>query len=936
MHTVYSEVLIVDAWMDRTTMSYTGRTMRTQIHFSSVIFLATVLVSVDSLAQSNIASTNVARPNRTVYAIAVAPTDHVYIGGNFSEIDGTRFSSVAKLSPEGVLERTWAPGEVDRGLIRALALHGNTLYVGGTFGAIGGQQRSKGAAIDATTGALRPWNPRVDGGNFNGISQIQVSSDGNTVYIGGDFRGVNGQVRESIAAVDATTGALRSWDARIATYAFINDFRLAGETVYINGNFHDVAGQSRPRNAAVSASTGALLPWNTISTISRTLSGATAQSMTYYNNTVYIGGDITILRNPVVDPVPAVLAAFNGSTGARVPLNLSIRAAENSFPWVYCMSIYEGRLYFGGRFATVNNQARSGAAAYDLSSNTLMSWSPRFAAGTSPRVESSAVSRTALYLGGDFEVEGQGSRKLARFPFASTPAPTLSVTPESRSVSATSGSTTFTVGTTGTWTAQSNQSWATVSPTSGNGNGTVTVTYTANGGAASRTANISITAAGATGSPKTVMVVQASAAALTVTPESRSVSATSGSTTFTVGTTGSWTAQSNQSWATVSPTSGNGNGTVTVTYTANGGAASRTANISITAAGATGSPKTVTVVQGSAAALTVEPESRSVSSAAGTTTFSVGVAGSWTAQSNQSWATVSPTSGNGNGTVTVTYTANGGAASRTANISITAAGATGSPKTVTVVQASTSTSQPPSPPLVLNPVGGEQVNGTNILFTWVSIGATRFQVEVHPFYDFANPIFTSPEIAGTSFLWTGAPNDGSMLTWRVRAGNSTGWSDWSLAGSFRSGTEVVVEPTLVVSPSGFTASSLPGTGSISVQTSVFWSASVISGGSWLRISSGTTGFGNGSVQIAVSENLQQTSRQGSIRISGDGTNPLSFVVTVDQEGALRATVPICGGCGDGKSLPIDKSLGDWIAILSSALVLLFAGPFIHRKLVEDT
>ncbi len=69
--------------------------------------------------------------------------------------------------------------------------------------------------------------------------------------------------------------------------------------------------------------------------------------------------------------------------------------------------------------------------------------------------------------------------------------PILSVTPPNQDVSATSGSTTFTVSSNLDWEATSDTSWCTVTP-SGNGNGTIVANFTGNIDQQSRTAHIQI------------------------------------------------------------------------------------------------------------------------------------------------------------------------------------------------------------------------------------------------------------------------------------------------------------------------------------------------------------------------------------------------------------------------------------------------------------
>jgi len=86
-----------------------------------------------------------------------------------------------------------------------------------------------------------------------------------------------------------------------------------------------------------------------------------------------------------------------------------------------------------------------------------------------------------------------------------------------------------------------------------------------------------------------------SATSLSVSPTSVNVAAAANSTgTFNITSNTSWTVASNQSWLSVSPTSGSNNATVMVTAQQNTGA-SRQATVTVSATGV--SPQTVTVTQ---------------------------------------------------------------------------------------------------------------------------------------------------------------------------------------------------------------------------------------------------------------------------------------------------------------------------------------------------
>ena len=256
---------------------------------------------------------------------------------------------------------------------------------------------------------------------------------------------------------------------------------------------------------------------------------------------------------------------------------------------------------------------------------------------------------------------------------------TLSVTPPNQNVNSPAGSTQFTVTTTAAWTAISDQTWCTITP-SGSGNGTITANYTDNTTSAQRVAHLTVTVQGI--APVVVTVTQSiPAPTLTVSPPNQNVSAPAGSTQFTVTSTTAWTAVSDQAWCTITP-SGSGNGTITANYTDNTTSAQRVAHITVTVQGIP--PVVVTVTQSSSApTLSVSPPNQNVTAAAGVTSFTVTSNSAWTASSDQTWCSITG-SGNGNGTISANYLQNPGLNSRVAVITVAVAGIT--PVTVTVTQ----------------------------------------------------------------------------------------------------------------------------------------------------------------------------------------------------------------------------------------------------------
>ena len=130
------------------------------------------------------------------------------------------------------------------------------------------------------------------------------------------------------------------------------------------------------------------------------------------------------------------------------------------------------------------------------------------------------------------------------------------------------------------WTATRDVSWITLGSSSGTGAGTLSYSVSSNSSSSSRTGHIIISYSGGS---KTFTITQSGTSSYTgtISPVSVSNVSYSGTTqTFTIQTTGAWTLTSNNSWITLSSSSGTGNASVTATISANTGSSGRTGSIS--------------------------------------------------------------------------------------------------------------------------------------------------------------------------------------------------------------------------------------------------------------------------------------------------------------------------------------------------------------------
>ena len=377
-----------------------------------------------------------------VFAIAVSGNT-VYAGGHFTTIGGLTRNRIAAIDATTGIATGWNPnaGVPSEGQsVRAIAVDGSTVYVGGEFGNIGGQARNAIAALDAVTGLATSWDPQADngswvqtialsqqtiyvGGGFGviggeirpSIAELLKSNgqatnwnanedpsadirsivlDGGVLYVGGWFFGaIGGQPRTGLAALDANTGLATSWNPRTNTTAY--SVAISGGRVFAGGGFWSVGGQPRNNLAAFDAATGVATSWNPDA-------DNIVETLAVSGNTVYAGGGfINIGGQP-----HSYLTAIDAVTGAP---KVGDPTANNT---VNVLTVSGGKVYAGGGFTTLGGQSRRFLGAFDATTGATTSWNPNPNQG----IEAIAVSGNTLYAGGYFTtIGGAGRNRIAAF-----------------------------------------------------------------------------------------------------------------------------------------------------------------------------------------------------------------------------------------------------------------------------------------------------------------------------------------------------------------------------------------------------------------------------------------------------------------------------------------------------------------------------------------
>ena len=320
--------------------------------------------------------------------------ERVYVGGDFSIVNSVPRSNLAAMDEASGALLPWSPTTDD--MVEALLVSGSTVYVGGKFLAVNGETRRGAAAVDAVTGALTAFNPNV--GVFPSRTVGTLAISGSTLYMGGTFPSINGVGRVGIAAVDAVTGDLMTWDAlsngAVRSITYVDGGIFGGPLLVVGGDFTSIGGQPRNYLATldpVAATSGPLDSPN--APVHSVLVEPLPPGYGGYNQ-IYIGGDFTSVAGQPRNHL-ASLAGFGLVTSWN----------PDAYGIVYSIAKVGSIIYVGGSFTRIGGfggQDRSCIAAIDAS-GAPTPWNPYLAGGFPPdAVYSLLESGGTLYVGGRF------------------------------------------------------------------------------------------------------------------------------------------------------------------------------------------------------------------------------------------------------------------------------------------------------------------------------------------------------------------------------------------------------------------------------------------------------------------------------------------------------------------------------------------------------
>ena len=209
------------------------------------------------------------RGSRPITVVALAAAFIVSLSGLVAPaIAAPADQMLVSANPENNTPRIIKPAGGPTAKAMALVRVGNTVIVGGQFT----QVREAGAtaplltrtglfAFNSVTGQIDPnFNPVLAGADGKPvvINSLAVSPDGTSLYVGGEFRTINGSGPARLQAIRLSDGQQDAAFANAAPNKSVFDLKLVGNRLYVAGSFTKIGATARSGLASLDPATGAV------------------------------------------------------------------------------------------------------------------------------------------------------------------------------------------------------------------------------------------------------------------------------------------------------------------------------------------------------------------------------------------------------------------------------------------------------------------------------------------------------------------------------------------------------------------------------------------------------------------------------------------------------------------------------------------------------
>lgn len=339
--------------------------------------------------------------NGDVYAVALTE-DFLYVGGSFTTAGFVKTNSLARWSRStGVwsefgggiaVDETKAPNQ--RPTVRAIAVDGSNVYIGGRFDRAGRADAYNVARWNGTewSGLDEGIGTNYEGSTYDSITTVYaLAAHQGILYVGGEFTIAGGSSANRIARWDE---ANRSWSTiggGLGGAPFgirVRAIAINGNDIYVGGTF-SIAGSTRASNIARFDGS----EWHALD---RGINGQVNALTFGLGGALFAGGDFSDASGREVSNI----AAWNGSTWSAL--------GDGAKGTVFGLDAGANGLYVAGAFsragtAIVETIGRwDGSTWHNLGSGLTLDQPP----GLKAFSNTVAVDGDNLFVGGRFTTAG--------------------------------------------------------------------------------------------------------------------------------------------------------------------------------------------------------------------------------------------------------------------------------------------------------------------------------------------------------------------------------------------------------------------------------------------------------------------------------------------------------------------------------------------------
>jgi hypothetical protein len=358
--------------------------------------------------------------NGEVSALAVVGNE-VFVGGRFTSAGGVSANNVARFNTQ---TNTWSAlgtgsgNGVSGGGVNALAVVGNEVVVGGWFNSAGGVSANRVARFNTQTNT---WSA-LGTGSSNGVSSGSgfpavraLAVVGNEVYVGGDFTSAGGVSANNVARFNTQTN---TWSAlgtgssngvsSVGGFAPVFALAVVGNEVVVGGAFSSAGGVSANCVARFNTQTNT---WSVLGTGSSNGVNDVVTALAVVGNEVYVGGAFSSAGGVSANRV----ARFNTQTNTWSSLGTGSSNGVSG-GGVAALAVVGNEVVVGGWFNSAGGVSANRVARFNTQTNTWSSLGTGSQNGVDSVVTALAVVGNEVVVGGLFtSAGGVSANRVARF-----------------------------------------------------------------------------------------------------------------------------------------------------------------------------------------------------------------------------------------------------------------------------------------------------------------------------------------------------------------------------------------------------------------------------------------------------------------------------------------------------------------------------------------